>query len=153
MRKEFYFFGLALLLIACNNEKKADSATAFEKLPGVWQLKNQPSYERWTKTDEHNFVADDYVLSESDTVFTEKISLSKKGTEGWTYNVQLLTQDTLRQVTFTIDSISENMLRFANPQNTFPKSLLYHFPNDTIMQVTLDGEDAVPVYLVFKKQS
>ncbi len=155
MRSTFYFLSLALMFISCGNEEKVETeaeVTAFDKLAGTWQLKNQPSYERWVQQDENTFMADDFVTGDLDTVFTEKITLSKSGGEDWAYNVRLLTQDTVRQVTFAIDSISANTLRFVNPQNEFPKSLTYHFPNDTIMQVTLNGEDAVPVYLVFKKQ-
>lgn len=155
MRSTFCFLGLALMLTSCGSEEqvdKEDEITAFDKLAGTWQLKNQPSYERWIKQDANTYIADDFVTGDTDTIFTEKISLSKSVSKDWSYNVRLLTQDTVRQVTFTIDSISENTMRFVNPQNAFPKALTYHFPSDSIMQVTLDGEDAVPVYLVFKKQ-
>jgi hypothetical protein len=152
MFKRILFLLVVLVSLASCSSNKEEPKT-MERLSGLWQLKDQPSYESWTKDDDNTYLAKDFVLVNSDTNHTERIKLFKDVNEVWQYEVQLLGGQQPRNITFELDSLSETTMIFRNNTNPFPKSLNYHFPNDSIMQVTLEGEGAVPIYMVFKKRS
>ncbi len=140
-----------MLLFACTNQKEADELAVIERLTDQWQLKGQPSYESWQKIDDTRFEGQGFTALEKDTSITEKFNLTKQG-DNWIYHVNLMGKQNPNEVDFKLDSSSTNTLVFNNPKHDFPQSLVYHWPNDTIMQVTLKGEGSSPVYLVFKRR-
>lgn len=146
-----YLMIILLLSVACTTEEEALETRVISQLLHNWQLKGQPSYEHWHKQSEERFNGMGYTYVDADTTLTEKLALVKRN-DNWFYEVDLLGKQIPNEVSFAMDSLSENTLRFSNTQHDFPQHLTYHWPNDTIMQVTLNGEGNPPVHFVFKKR-
>jgi hypothetical protein len=145
------FCAVVLLCFACTTEEEALERRAIGQLLHNWQLKGQPSYEQWTQDSDEQLSGKGYTFSDGDTTLTEKLALVKRKNR-WYYEVDLLGKQSPNEVSFALDSLSEHTLVFSNPEHDFPQTLTYHWPNDTIMQVTLTGIGNPAVYFVFKKR-
>lgn len=145
---------LLVVYISCHH-KPSDTKPKFQNfnwLTGAWQRTNdeagRQTYEYWTKSHDSLYIGSSYTLQGSDTVFSEKVHLNRKGMQ-WSYDVVLANDSTI--FPFLLTEITDTSFVCENPTNDFPKKIMYQMRGDSV-HATISGGGA-PVDYWFGKIS
>lgn len=142
----FYFLLLILLFVSCNSSQEAQ----FDWLLGNWErtndTKGNKTYEYWTKKSNTEYIGLGCTLKEKDTVFKENIHLIKDK-EQWVFKVIGVNET---PTLFSITSLNKTSFTCENPENEFPKKIIYSSENGNLKAVISAGETQIP--FLFKKK-
>lgn len=139
--KHITFLSL-VFLFCCKNSGEIqilESKTSFDWLLGGWKRSNdkegQVTFENWSKTHDSLYTGMSYTLQDSDTIFSEKVHLLKKGDQ-WSYDVEL--PETSLPFSFGLTQITDSSFICENPANDFPKMISYQMNGDSLF-ATISG--------------
>lgn len=139
---------LVLLLSSCQN-----SPYPLHKLEGRWYCQMDDGSwisETWeSQSDNVMKGIGKEIVGEQETV-KEYLELRKEG-DALIYSATVLTQNDGNAVDFTCDSVSNDLLRFSNPQHDFPKFIEYKLIDETHINVTVGNDATEQFTLHFSK--
>lgn len=143
--KKLYFL-ILILLTSCNSSQE----TEFDWLLGNWErtndAKGNTTYEYWTKKSDTEYIGLGCTLKEKDTVFKENIHLIKNK-EQWVFKVIGVNE---APTLFPITSLTKTSFTCENPENEFPKKIIYTSKNGNLNAVISAGENKIS--FLFKKK-
>ncbi|MCG3166963.1 MAG: hypothetical protein POELPBGB_02746 [Bacteroidia bacterium] len=126
---------LSFFLFGCNQTAK----NKFTWLEGKWAQTNGEAnfHEEWQRVNENILAGKGFVLSEGDTLFSEKLTLESNA-EKTVYRVEMTTG---RIAEFKLTEESDSKLVFEMPENDFPSKIIYNKKSDTELTVVLEGKE------------
>ncbi len=145
--KEIMILLVGILIISCNQTKQEETKSDldeqrveqnkgpenFDWLLGQWKrLKEEEgveTYETWKKSSPNNLAGHGFILKNADTVWQEKMVLSKKDSI-WTLDIETPGNNDLVQ--FRLVKNSSNSFTVENPMHDFPKEIKYWRDNDQL---------------------
>lgn len=149
-----YFFIISLcccLNISCKKEKSQhishnNTYLSFNLLNkadwflGSWEniSENGSLTEKWIVENDSTFYAETYFIKDSDTLFSEKVSLIQIGDDLF-YIPIVVGQNNDEMVEFKLTSLSENELIFENQEHDFPKMITYKRVNRDSIFAQISG--------------
>ena len=143
----FYFLLIITALSACNTLQE----TQFNWLLGNWERTNDSkgnkTYESWTKKSDTKYIGLGYTLKNKDTVFKENIHLIKKK-EQWVFKVIGVNET---PTLFPLSNISLTSFTCNNPENEFPKQIIYSLEGKNLKAVISADRTSIP--FLFKKKN
>lgn len=124
---------MMFLITSCYSPDSHQSMNDLHKLEGNWSSYEGVLFnENWRISSNTLMDGEGFSLNGSDTVFYERLQLSKIGDSIY-YRVYL----TGGNVDFLLVEASGNRWLFVNPQNEFPKKIDYKLMNDSILNVVI----------------
>ena len=146
MRRFLFILIIALSISSCS--EKEPSLTWLE---GSWRntTKSMDFHENWKRIDDQHISAESYVLVKNDTVFYERIILTKTA-KGWDYTVSVRDQNKELPVTFASTLLSDDLLVFENAKHDFPNRIEYKkITEDSLVATIFGTQKGKPVSEVF----
>ena len=146
MRRFLVILIIALAISSCS-QKEPNMAW----LEGSWRntSKSMDFHENWKRLDDQHLSAESYVLVKNDTVFYERIILTKT-TKGWDYTVSVRDQNKELPVTFASTLLSDDLLVFENAKHDFPNRIEYKkITEDSLIATIFGTQKGKPVSEVF----
>lgn len=144
---KFYFLLIIIVLTSCNKPQE----TQFDWLLGNWERTNNgegnKTYECWTKKSNTEYIGLGYTLKNKDTIFKENMHLIKEK-EQWVFKV-IGGNET--PTLFPISSLTETSFICENPENEFPKQIVYSLENKGLK--ALISANTTHVSFIFKKKN
>lgn len=106
-------------------------------------------HENWKRLDDEHLTAESFILVQKDTVFYERIFLTKTA-KGWDYTVSVRDQNKELPVTFASTTLSDDLLVFENRQHDFPNRIEYKkITEDSLVATIFGTQKGKPVSEVF----
>lgn len=138
--KKFYLLLIIIVLSSCNKTEE----TQFDWLLGNWERTNNSegnkTYEYWTKKSNTKYIGFGCTLKNKDTVFKERIQLIKEN-EQWVFKVTGVNEvPTLFPITF----LTETSFTCKNPENEFPKQIVYSIEAGNLKAVISANDAQIP---------
>ncbi|MCB2222089.1 MAG: hypothetical protein KQI35_17025 [Bacteroidetes bacterium] len=138
MKKTFshlMIISLLLILWTCGNSTQNDQSLSdlIQKLPGTWYNANSGKFEEWHQQD-GNLSGKSYQLNEMDTIIHEFLKIERNN-GSYIYVATVIGQNDNQPIAFKLSEKTENKLVFENPDHDFPQKIIYHFINDSTMEV------------------
>lgn len=142
---------LGIFLVSCNQKNKSNSSVAemekandqkekisenFNWLTGKWKRLNEEAgketFENWKKQTSNKFLGHGFVMHKLDTVWQEKMILSKIDST-WTLSIKTPGNNDL--VKFNLVEYDSNSFTAENPAHDFPKKIKYWKNNEQLYAV------------------
>ena len=126
MKNAIYILILILTLASCQKSKEVSKIVGNDWLLGKWENKSDEGnlLEIWKKANDSLFIGESYFIKEKDTLHSEKIELKQKG-ENLFYISTIKGQNNDKPITFKHNIEIEKQLVFENPNNDYPKKIIY----------------------------
>lgn len=122
----------------------------FNKLLGTWKLDGADFYEVWSQYD-CLYHANAYAMEQGRKEPMERIEIKSDG-ERALYEVNLLTEENFKPVTFTQTSLTATELIFENPDNEFPQRISYRFITHDSLHASISNlEGDKRVLFIYKR--
>jgi len=141
-----YFLLVIVVLSSCNKTQEFQ----FDWLLGNWERTNDSeenkTYEYWTKKSDTEYIGLGCTLKGKDTVFKENIQLIKEK-EKWIFKVIGVNENS---TLFPVSSLTKASFTCKNPENDFPKQIIYSFDGKKLNAVISD--DNTEISFVFKRK-
>jgi len=141
-----YFLLVIVVLSSCNKTQEFQ----FDWLLGNWERTNDSkenkTYESWTKKSDTEYIGLGCTLKGKDTVFKENIQLIKEK-EKWIFKVIGVNENS---TLFPVSSLTKASFTCKNPENDFPKQIIYSFDGKKLNAVISD--DNTEISFVFKRK-
>lgn len=130
-----------------------NNRTAFEDIraiTGKWSTyKGVKFNENWQEVEENRLEGIGFSLNGKDTVFSEKLILSKVND---TVIYSVILNDANKRVDFKLKESSKYRWLFFNEVNEYPSKIIYEIENDTLLTViTSDKNDNRKQYFYLSK--
>jgi len=142
----FYFLLIITALYSCSDPHE----TQFDWLLGNWERTNDSegnkTYEYWSKKSSTEYIGLGCTLKGKDTIFKENIHLIKEK-ETWVLKVIGVNE---APTLFPISSISSTSFTCKNPENEFPKKIIYVLEEGKLKAVISDNDTNIS--FLFKKK-
>jgi len=142
---KFYVLLIIIALSSCNKKQ----GPQFDWLLGNWERTNDSegnkTYEYWTKKSNTEYIGFGCTLKNKDTVFKEDIQLIKEK-EQWVFKVIGVNES---PTLFPISNTSLTSFTCKNPENEFPKQIVYSLENGNLKAVISANTKHIP--FLFKK--
>ncbi len=142
----FYFLLIIIVLGSCNKPQE----TQFDWLVGNWERTNESegnkTYEYWTKKSSTEYIGLGCTLKNKDTIFKESIRLIKEK-EQWVFKVIGVNET---PTLFPISSLTGKSFTCENPENEFPKRIIYSIEDGNLKAVISANKTHIP--FLFKKK-
>jgi hypothetical protein len=136
-----------VFLFCCKNSgdiQTLEPKTSFDWLIGGWKRSNdkvgQVTFENWSKTNDSLYTGISFTLQGTDTIFSEKVNLLKKG-DHWSYDVAL--PEASLPFSFGLTQITDSSFICENPTNDFPKMISYQIRGDSLFATISGGGQLV----------
>ncbi len=133
------FFKLFFLVfLACkpspNPEAPAEEKlVSFEWMLGSWQRSNEnpgkDTYEHWQKANDTLYLGLGFTMQGNDTIWRENVKLLKRDTS-WIFSVT--GKGDIISTDFILTDIVDQSFVCENPNNEFPKMILYKLKGDSL---------------------
>lgn len=140
---------LLIVLVLCSCGKK--KTPQFDWLLGSWERTNDSegnkTYEYWTKKSNTEYIGFGCTLKNKDTVFKENIHLIKEK-EQWIFKVTGVNE---APTLFPISSLTETSFTCKNPENEFPKQIIYS-SEERSLKAIISANDTQISFLFKKKK-
>lgn len=141
MRKLFVFLLFAGLLTNC--EDATLKYTILDKFLGVWEIKGEKVYERWSKNSDGSYTSVMFSCQQPDTNYSEKVKVYKNQS-GWTFETLVKNQNGGRPVKFQSTQMSDTGITFQNSAHDFPKTISYTLETPSLLKAYItDGIDTI----------
>jgi len=144
--KKKYLVLIVIALCSCNKIQE----TQFDWLLGNWERTNDSegnkTYEYWAKKSDTEYIGFGCTLKNKDTVFKETIRLIKEK-EQWIFKVIGVNES---PTLFPISSLTKTSFTCKNPENEFPKQIVYSLEEGYLKAVISSNDILVP--FLFKKK-
>lgn len=120
-----------------------DKSKIFKKLhslAGTWKMVTKRGTiicEEWKKVDNHYLQNRGYMIRGSDTIVTERVSLTNTK-EGIFYTSTVEDQNNRQPIAFTLTKADDSMFFFENPAHDFPKRIVYRFVTADSLHAFID---------------
>lgn len=132
MKKFYLLIPLVILWGSCSSRPSSSNQQNgienFDWLVGKWERiqekTDRTTFESWTKADSTHFVGHGYILKGVDTVWQEKMLLSKTDS---TWSLSVKTPGNEDEVTFKVVRFESNSFVSENPVHDFPQQISYSF--------------------------
>lgn len=138
--KKFYLLLIIIVLSSCNKTEE----TQFDWLLGNWERTNDSkenkTYEYWTKKSNTEYIGFGCTLKDKDTIFKERIQLIKEN-EQWMFKVTGVNE---APTLFPITSLTETSFTCKNPENEFPKQIVYSIKGKNLKAVISANDAKIP---------
>lgn len=137
MRLKIY--SLLLLFFACKHKESINipnqkTTMSFDWMLGFWQRSNDKmghqTYETWSKQNDTLYTSLGYTMQAQDTVWRENVKLFKRDTS-WFFSV--LGKGETESTDFMLTTITYQSFICENPNNEFPKMIMYHLKGDSLI--------------------
>lgn len=143
LAKDLYTILLAaLLLSACGNGRSTKVTDSFDlrRLEGRWEYVDNKTHqiEEWAVEGETNLEGRGFVLDGRDTTFIEFLSIQEENNV-LTYFARPSSLNSNEIIPLQLQTESKTELVFVNPNNEFPKKIIYRLKSDSLMQVYIEG--------------
>lgn len=109
-------------------------------IEGDWENISDSSgfYESWIKINDSIFRGEAFVIAGGETVFSEKISIERKGNDIF-YLANVSDQNDGTTVPFKLVSFSETGLVFENKEHDFPNKITYKKISENSIEAKIEG--------------
>jgi len=140
MKNAIYILVVVLTLTSCQKPKKVSKIVGNDWLLGKWENKSDEGslLEIWKKANDSLFIGESYFIKEKDTLHSEKIELKQKG-ENLFYISTIKGQNNDKPITFKHNIEIEKQLVFENPNNDYPKKIIYSQISKDQMIILISG--------------
>lgn len=155
-----WYLALILILITSCHATETDSIQStisknqtklqeMEWVIGKWEqvTKDGVLYEFWSKVNDSMYSGKSFMISNLDTIFSEKISLVLRNSDLY-YIPTVSHQNNSEPVTFKLVSNKSNEMVFENKQHDFPQRIIYSHQTSDSFYARIEGD----VNGVFKKE-
>jgi len=116
----------------------------FDWLVGNWKRLSEDAqketFENWVKKTDSQFLGHGFVMAGSDTVWQERMELSKSDSI-WVLKVETPGNDDL--VSFTLTEHNSHSFIVENPAHDFPKKIKYWKDNEALKALVSGGENEI----------
>ncbi|MCW3077980.1 MAG: hypothetical protein JWO32_2589 [Bacteroidetes bacterium] len=111
-------------------------------LAGTWKsVSNQGiSYEIWKKENDTLLTGRGFVISNADTVFSERLKLVQRNSELF-YSAAVSDQNKGRPVFFKFMEFDKGEFSFVNKDHDFPQRIIYKNPQPDFLCVRIEGTE------------
>jgi hypothetical protein len=126
MKKAILIIVTILLFASCGKSKEFSKIVGKDWLLGKWENKSDDGnlLEIWRKVNDSLFIGESYFIKEKDTLHSEKIELKQHG-EALFYTTTIQGQNDDKPVTFKQNVEIAKQLVFENPNNEYPRKIVY----------------------------
>lgn len=126
MKKAILILVIILLITSCGKSKEVSKIVGKDWLLGKWENKSDDGnlLEIWRKVNDSLFIGESYFIKEKDTLHSEKIELKQQGEE-LLYLTTIQGQNNDKPVTFKHNIEATKELVFENPNNEYPRKIVY----------------------------
>jgi hypothetical protein len=125
-----------LVIVACNKH-----AHPLYKLEGCWKYDSDHDiYESWRKVNDSLMLGKGFSVKGDDTTVNEEVQLWLTEKEV-RYIAKVHGQNDDSPVIFLLRGTTRDEFCFENPQHDFPQKICYRFIHDTLMSVTIAGNN------------
>jgi Domain of unknown function (DUF6265) len=126
MKKVILSLLIFLFFASCGKSKEVSKIVGNDWLLGKWENKSDEGnlLEIWKKKNDSLFIGESYFIKEKDTLHYEKIELQQKG-ENLIYVSTIKGQNEDKPITFKHNITIEKQLVFENPNNEYPRKIVY----------------------------
>lgn len=150
MRNCLIIILLIVLFVNCTETNSSSNELIFDKLIGVWEIKNEQTYERWGKNPDGNYTSVMFKCQAADTNFSEKVKVFKDG-NNWIFETLVKGQNGGQAVKFTSTQLSNTEVTFENKDHDFPKIIHYSIESATLLRAFIAG-GADTVHFIFSRR-
>jgi hypothetical protein len=126
MKKAILIIVTILLFASCGKSKEFSKIVGKDWLLGKWENKSDDGnlLEIWRKVNDSLFIGESYFIKENDTLHSENIELKQHG-EALYYTTTIQGQNDDKPVTFKQNVEIAKQLVFENPNNEYPRKIVY----------------------------
>ena len=126
MKKVILSLLIFLFFASCQKSKEVSKIVGSDWLIGKWENKSDQGnlLEIWKKKNDSLFIGESYFIKEKDTLHSEKMELQQKG-ENLIYVSNIKGQNEDKPITFKHNITIEKQLVFENPNNEYPRKIVY----------------------------
>lgn len=126
MKKAILILVTILVITSCGKSKEVSKIVGIDWLVGKWENKSDDGnlLEIWRKVNDSLFSGESYFIKEKDTLHSEKIELKQQGEE-LLYTTIIKGQNNDKPVTFINNIETTKQLVFENPNNEYPRKIVY----------------------------
>jgi len=140
-----FFLILSVLIISCSKKKSKEHHENMDQLDwllGTWAILTPEHrlYETWEKLNDSVYAGSSVIIINSDTAYTEKISLLKKNDELF-YVPTVSNQNDGKPVEFKLKSTEHGIYVFENTEHDFPQRIIYDNPHPDSLHASIEGYD------------
>ena len=150
-----YLYNLFILIIfvafginCTAQDKSNDYPKILFKLEGNWKLENSNNFEIWNFRDSL-FLGKAIKAENTDTILLEKLRILKVENDFF-YEVIVSDQNEGQPVKFKLIKQSTNQFVFENKKHDFPQKIVYDFPDESSIIVTILGNDKTVIFKYFR---
>ena len=140
MKKTLLILIIALTFTSCLKSKEASKIVVADWLLGKWEnnSENGNLSESWKKVSDSIFQGQSYFIKGKDTLHSEQIKLEQKGAALF-YISTIKGQNNDEPITFIQNNTIEKQLAFENPNNDYPKKIIYSKITDDGIVIQISG--------------
>jgi hypothetical protein len=150
--KNVYHLLFILLLISCTNHTLEDKTVknlagsmSFDSLRWLcanWEMRTPDGilYERWSRENDSVYRGAGYLVSGTDTLFSEKITLEQHAGDLF-YIPAVSKQNGGKPVIFRLVSATRGSWIFENPKHDFPQQIIYSHPHPDSLVAVVAGKE------------
>ncbi len=128
--------------------KSNDYPKPFFKFVGTWKLEESSTFEIWNFRDSL-FLGKAIKAENTDTILLEKLRILKVENDFF-YEATVPDQNEGQPVKFKLIQQNTNQFVFENKKHDFPKKIIYDFPDESSIIVTILGNDKTVIFKYLK---
>jgi hypothetical protein len=149
MRLTLKYFILAFIFCSCNenhpgSQNKGDEILQIiahlKWLTGTWKSVSNEGilYEVWKKENDSLISGQGFLISGTDTLFSEKLELQQKGKDLF-YVATVKGQNNEQPVSFKFIEFNKGEFNFVNKDHDFPQRIIYKNPQPDFLCTRIEG--------------
>jgi hypothetical protein len=141
--KLFVFLGcFACIGVKENKQEQVVQLDTLQWMTGRWEMQTDGGIlsEEWRKINDSVYSGTSFMISGGDTLFSEKISLTRAGNE-LHYIPVVSGQNDGKPVIFRFTSAQGGQWVFENPAHDFPQQIIYAHPHPDSLVAVIMGND------------
>lgn len=133
-------FQLALFLLIFFSCKSQSIIPSLNGIEGTWKVEGAETYEIWQKDTKNNYIGQSYKIKKGKKIVTETLAIKEKDSKV-VYEATVLNQNQGQTISFTLNTMTENVISFENLEHDFPKKIQYKVITKDKLLIHLRGED------------
>ena len=121
---------------SCTDKK----AFELDFLVGTWKRENRQQFEVWKKNNSKELKGYSYTIKDEQKTITETLEIKNKANQ-FIYEATVSGQNQGRTIQFILNTAVDSLFSFENDTHDFPKKIQYKKLNDTLLKVSVLGEN------------